>query len=429
MDLRKSRTLFEKAQRVIPGGVNSPVRAFGSVGGTPVFMDRGEGEFLYDVDGNRYLDFVSSWGPLILGHRPPVVLKAVENALKEGTSFGAPTEAEINLAEKVVQMVPSVEKVRMVSSGTEAAMTAIRIARGFTGRDKILKFEGCYHGHSDSFLMKAGSGVATLGIPGSPGVPKSLAADTLLAPYNDWRAVEKLAQAFGNDLAAIIVEPVAGNMGTVLPDEEFLNHLQTITKQTQSLLIFDEVITGFRLSEGGAQKLFGIEPDITCFGKIIGGGLPVGAVGGRCEVMDVLAPAGPVYQAGTLSGNPLAMAAGFATLDFIQKNDIWTFLNQQADLFVNRLKQWIQKKGLPLWVNQIGSMFTIFFTEGPVRDFSSASKTDTRRYAVFFNSLLERGIYFPPSAFETVFMSAAMTQADLEFAFEAITRSLEESFA
>jgi len=429
MDLRKSRTLFEKAQRVIPGGVNSPVRAFGSVGGTPVFMDRGEGEFLYDVDGNRYLDFVSSWGPLILGHRPPVVLKAVENALKEGTSFGAPTEAEINLAEKVVQMVPSVEKVRMVSSGTEAAMTAIRIARGFTGRDKILKFEGCYHGHSDSFLMKAGSGVATLGIPGSPGVPKSLAADTLLAPYNDWRAVEKLAQAFGNDLAAIIVEPVAGNMGTVLPDEEFLNHLQTITKQTQSLLIFDEVITGFRLSEGGAQKLFGIEPDITCFGKIIGGGLPVGAVGGRCEVMDVLAPAGPVYQAGTLSGNPLAMAAGFATLDFIQKNDIWAFLNQQADLFVNRLKQWIQKKGLPLWVNQIGSMFTIFFTEGPVRDFSSASKTDTRRYAVFFNSLLERGIYFPPSAFETVFMSAAMTQADLEFAFEAITRSLEESFA
>lgn len=277
--------------------------------------------------------------------------------------------------------------------------------------------------------MKAGSGVATLGIPGSPGVPKSLAADTLLAPYNDWRAVEKLAQAFGNDLAAIIVEPVAGNMGTVLPDEDFLNHLQTITQQTQSLLIFDEVITGFRLSEGGAQKLFGIEPDITCFGKIIGGGLPVGAVGGRCEVMDVLAPAGPVYQAGTLSGNPLAMAAGFATLDFIQKNDVWTLLNQQADLFVNRLKQWIQKKGLPLWVNQIGSMFTIFFTEEPVREFSSASKTDTRRYAIFFNSLLERGIYFPPSAFETVFISAAMTQADLEFAFEAITRSLEESFA
>ena len=429
MNRGKSKILFEKAQRVIPGGVNSPVRAFGSVGGTPVFIDRGKGQFLFDADGNRYLDFVSSWGPLILGHRPPVVLEAVKDALRRGTSFGAPTKAEINLAEKVVQMVPSVEKVRMVSSGTEAAMTAIRMARGFTGRDKILKFEGCYHGHSDSFLMKAGSGVATLGIPGSPGVPKSLAADTLLAPYNDWRAVEKLVQAHGKDLAAIIVEPVAGNMGTVLPDKDFLNHLQTITQQTQSLLIFDEVITGFRLSDGGAQKIFGIEPDITCFGKIIGGGLPVGAVGGRCEVMDVLAPAGPVYQAGTLSGNPLAMAAGFATLDFLQKNDVWKSLNQRADLFTNRLKKWIQKKNLPLWVNQIGSMFTVFFTEGPVRDFSGASKTDTNRYAVFFNSLLERGIYFPPSAFETVFVSAAMTKADLEFAFEAITRSLEESFA
>ncbi len=429
MNRGKSKILFERAQRVIPGGVNSPVRAFRSVGGTPVFIDRGEGQFLYDADGNRYLDFVSSWGPLILGHRSPVVLEAVEEALKKGTSFGAPTKAEINLAEKVVQMVPSVEKVRMVSSGTEAAMTAIRMARGFTRRDKILKFEGCYHGHSDSFLMKAGSGVATLGIPGSPGVPKSLAADTLLAPYNDWRTVEKLAQAYGSDLAAIIVEPVAGNMGTVLPDEDFLDHLQTITQQSQSLLIFDEVITGFRLSDGGAQKIFGIEPDITCFGKIIGGGLPVGAVGGRCEVMDVLAPAGPVYQAGTLSGNPLAMAAGFATLDFLQKNDVWKSLNQQADRFANRLKQWIQQADLPLWINQIGSMFTIFFTEAPVRDFSSASKTDTHRYAVFFNRLLERGIYFPPSAFETVFVSAAMTQADLEFAFEVITHSLEESFA
>ncbi len=428
MDLKNSETLFQRAQKVIPGGVNSPVRAFGSVGGTPIFMKRGEGAYLYDVDGNRYLDFVSSWGPLILGHRHPVVLEAVQQAAARGTSFGTPTEAEVKLAEKVVQLVPSVEKVRMVNSGTEAAMTAIRLARGFTGRDKILKFEGCYHGHSDSFLMKAGSGVATLGIPGSPGVPKSLAADTLLAPYNDWKAVEKLAHAYANELAAIIVEPVAGNMGTVLPELDFLTHLRAITRETESLLIFDEVITGFRLSEGGAQKVFGIEPDLTCFGKIIGGGLPVGAVGGRCEVMDVLAPAGPVYQAGTLSGNPLAMAAGFATLDFLQKNSVWDQLNEGADAFANRLKQWIQMKGLPLTVNQIGSMFTIFFTEGPIRDFSNASKTDTHRYAVFFNRLLERGIYFPPSAYETVFLSAAMTQTDLEFAFEAITKSLEGSF-
>ena len=428
MNLKNSRNLFERAQKVIPGGVNSPVRAFGAVGGTPIFMERGEGAYLCDTDGNRYLDFVSSWGPLILGHRHPMVLEAVKKAAERGTSFGTPTKAEVDLAEKVVQMVPSVEKVRMVNSGTEAAMTAIRLARGFTGREKILKFEGCYHGHSDSFLMKAGSGVATLGIPGSPGVPKSLVADTLLAPYNDWKAVEKLAQAYGDELAAIIVEPVAGNMGIVLPDPDFLARLRAITRERESLLIFDEVITGFRLSEGGAQKVFGIEPDITCFGKIIGGGLPVGAVGGRCEVMDALAPTGPVYQAGTLSGNPLAMAAGFATLDFLQKNDLWFQLNEKANAFVNRLKKWIQIKKLPLWINQIGSMFTIFFVEGPVGNFSEASRTDTKRYSQFFNNLLKRGVYFPPSAYETVFLSAAMTQADLEFAFEAITRSLEESF-
>ncbi|NOY78544.1 MAG: glutamate-1-semialdehyde 2,1-aminomutase [Calditrichaeota bacterium] len=428
MNQKNSDILFERAQKVIPGGVNSPVRAFGSVGGTPLFMEKGEGAYLYDADGNRYLDFVSSWGPLILGHRHPVVLEAVKKAADRGTSFGTPTKAEVELAEKVVQMVPSVEKVRMVNSGTEATMTAVRLARGFTGRDKILKFEGCYHGHSDSFLMKAGSGVATLGIPGSPGVPKSLAADTLLAPYNDWKAVEKWAQTHGDELAAIIVEPVAGNMGTILPDADFLSRLRAITRKTKSLLIFDEVITGFRLSEGGAQKVYGIEPDLTCFGKIIGGGLPVGAVGGRCEVMDALAPAGPVYQAGTLSGNPLAMAAGWATLDFLQKNDLWFQLNEKANGFTDRLKRWIQTKELPLCINQIGSMFTIFFTKGPVGNFSEASETDTQKYSQFFNALLEKGVYFPPSAYETVFLSTAMTQADLEFAFEAITQSLEEIY-
>ncbi|HDZ12496.1 MAG TPA: glutamate-1-semialdehyde-2,1-aminomutase [Bacteroidetes bacterium] len=423
----RSKAWFEKAQKFIPGGVNSPVRAFGSVGGTPVFIQKGDGPFIIDADGNRYLDFVSSWGPLILGHRHPVVVKAIQKALERGTSFGAPTEAEVALAAKVVELVPSIEKVRMVNSGTEAAMTAVRLARGISNKDKIIKFEGCYHGHSDSFLMKAGSGTATLGIPGSPGVPKSLVSDTLLAPYNDLTAVESLVEAFKGQIAAVIVEPVAGNMGTVPPKEGFLKGLRELTRQAGIFLIFDEVITGFRLSNGGAQELFGVQPDLTCLGKIIGGGLPVGAVGGRCDVMDALAPAGTIYQAGTLSGNPLAMSAGLATLDYLQKYRIPLKLNETSTIFVARLKKWIHQKSLPVTINQVGSMVTLFFTNTAVENFKQASGADAGLYAKFFHSLLERGIYFPPSPFETVFLSHAMQPEDLDMAFDKITVSLLEA--
>ena len=428
MRTTQSAKFFQEAQSVIPGGVNSPVRAFASVGGTPIFFERGEGAFLFDVDGNRYLDFVSSWGPLILGHRHPAVVRAVEEALTKGTSFGAPTEAEIRLAQKVTELVPSVACVRMVNSGTEATMTAIRLARGVTGRSKIVKFEGCYHGHADSFLMKAGSGVATLGIPGSPGVPESLARDTLLAPYNDLKAVEALFDAFPDQIAAIIVEPVAGNMGTVPPRPGFLEGLRALATRAGSLLIFDEVITGFRVSEGGAQKHFNILPDLTCLGKIIGGGLPVGAVGGSCDLMRSLAPTGQVYQAGTLSGNPLAMAAGHATLETLANEEVLPRLNATADTFLTTLQAEISRRGFPVHLNHIASMFTLFFGEGTVSNFEEASRTDAGRYARFFHKLLERGIYFPPSPFETVFLSAAMTEDDLNFAHTAILSSLEEVF-
>ncbi len=426
MKTTRSEELFRKAQAVIPGGVNSPVRAFGSVGGTPIFFDHGKGAFLFDVDGNRFLDFVSSWGPLILGHRHPAVVQAVQEALSRGTSFGAPTEAEIRLAEKVVELVPSVECVRMVNSGTEATMTAIRLARGVTGRSKIVKFEGCYHGHADAFLMKAGSGVATLGIPGSPGVPQNLAEDTLLAPYNDLKAVEALFETFPSQIAAVIVEPVAGNMGTVLPKKGFLEGLRELTRKSGSVLIFDEVITGFRISLGGVQEELGISPDLTCLGKIIGGGLPVGAVGGSCELLRTLAPVGDVYQAGTLSGNPLAMSAGLATLKTLQEKVVIPQLNRLSGAFLSDLQTEIRKRGFPLHLNHTASMFTLYFAEGPVSNFEEASRTNSQQYARFFHKLLNRGVYFPPSPFETVFLSAAMTEEDLSFAQEAILTSLEE---
>ncbi len=428
MNTTHSAELFRTAQKYIPGGVNSPVRAFGAVGGTPIFFTRGEGAYLFDVDGNRYLDFVASWGPLILGHRHPAVLEAIEKTLRKGTSFGAPTEEEIALAQKVAEMVPSVECVRMVNSGTEATMTAIRLARALTERDKIVKFTGCYHGHADAFLLQAGSGVATLGIPGSPGVPKALAADTFLSPYNDLDALKELFRLRGTEIAAVIVEPIAGNMGTVPPQPGFLDGLRTLTQKSGSLLIFDEVITGFRVSEGGAQKLYGIQPDLTCLGKIIGGGLPVGAVGGSCRLLHALAPAGSVYQAGTLSGNPLAMAAGLATLETLRKEAVIPRLNRTAETFADALQTAIHTKGFPIQLNQVGSMFSLFFCEKPVSDFKTASQTNTALYARFFHKLLERGVYFPPSAFETVFLSAVMTQNDLQIALEAIVGSLEEIF-
>ncbi len=428
MQTKYSEALFRKAQTLIPGGVNSPVRAFGSVGGTPLFFQRGQGAYLHDVDGNRYLDFVSSWGPLILGHRHPAVIGAIEKALALGTSFGAPTESEIQLAQKVVELVPSVECVRMVNSGTEATMTAIRLARGLTGRNKIVKFEGCYHGHADAFLMKAGSGLATLGIPGSPGVPASLAEDTLVAPYNNLKAVEILFETHPSEIAAVIVEPVAGNMGTVPPKPGFLEGLRSLTKSTGSFLIFDEVITGFRVSPGGAQEHFGILPDLTCLGKIIGGGLPVGAVGGSCSTMRGLAPTGKVYQAGTLSGNPLAMSAGLATLETLQKEAVVPRLNRTSEEFGRFLQAEIKKKGFPVTLNRLASMFTLYFTKERVSDYSEASRTDAGQYARFFHNLLARGVYFPPSPFETVFLSAAMTEADLDFGLQAIVSALEEVF-
>ena len=413
MKTKKSGVLFKSALSLIPGGVNSPVRAFKSVGGTPLFIKRAKGAVVEDVDGNQLLDYVLSWGPMILGHAPPSVLKAITGAIKQGTSFGAPCEGEVELAKLIVQSVPSMEQVRLVNSGTEAVMSAIRLARGYAKRDAILKFEGCYHGHADHLLVKAGSGVATLGIPDSPGVPESFARQTLTAPYNNFKATEKLIHKHAQNLAAIIVEPVAGNMGVVLPHEEFLPWLRMITKKYEILLIFDEVITGFRVHLGGAQARFNVQPDLTCLGKIIGGGLPIGAYGGKKEIMQMVAPAGPVYQAGTLSGNPVAVAAGIETIRQLKKPGVYKELEQKAQQLAEGLGDAAKKSGIPYFQTRVGSMLGGFFTEGPVTDYESAKKSDTARYAKFFHRMLERGTYFAPSQFEAAFLSTTHTRSQI----------------
>jgi glutamate-1-semialdehyde 2,1-aminomutase len=407
-----TQNLFAQAQKVIPGGVNSPVRAFLSVGGTPVFIREATGAKVVDADGNEYIDYVASWGPMILGHSHPEVVSAIRDAAGRGTSYGAPTALEIGMAERLVAAFPSIEMVRMMSSGTEATMTAIRLARGFTGREKIIKFTGCYHGHADSLLVKAGSGVATLGIPGSPGVPKSLAELTIPLPFNDAGQVRSNMARHGEEIACIIVEPVAGNMGVVQPRPGFLETLREVTHASGSLLIFDEVITGFRLAYGGWQTLTGMVPDLTCLGKIIGGGLPVGALGGRREIMGHLAPTGPVYQAGTLSGNPLAMSAGIATLDILRGASYAVIERRAADLCAGFLDLFLEK-GLPVRINRVGSMFTLFFTADDVVDFETASRSDTTLFARFFQGMLAAGINLAPAQFEAGFVSFAHTDDDI----------------
>ena len=416
----KSKKLFEEAMRIIPGGVNSPVRAARSVGADPIFVDHGRGARIYDVDGKSYLDFVSSWGPLICGHATPWVLKAIEEAAHNGTSFGAPTEAETTLAQRINQFYPGMEMVRLVNSGTEAGMTAIRLARGFTGRDKIIKFQGCYHGHADSLLVAAGSGVATLGIPGCPGIPAPLAELTLTVPYNNANALTEVFQKQGQEIAAVIVEPVAGNMGLVPPEPDFLPTIERLTKEHGALFICDEVITGFRLGLGGAQAHFGLKPDITMLGKIIGGGLPLAAFGGRREVMEKLAPVGGVYQAGTLSGNPLAVAAGLAAIDYLAAQpSIYNRLASSSKRLAEGLVNLARDKGLPVCGNQLGSMSTLFFTEGPVRDYESAMRSDAAIYGTFWRGMLEKGFWFAPSQFEVCFTSAGMIPDDIDETLDA----------
>jgi glutamate-1-semialdehyde 2,1-aminomutase len=407
MSHSKSEELFRRAQKVIPGGVNSPVRAFRSVGGNPLFLARGQGSHVFDVDGNEYIDYVGSWGPLLLGHRHPEILAAIEGALEIGTSFGAPTEAEVEIAEAIRDAVPSMEMVRLVNSGTEATMSALRVARGFTGRDLTIKFEGCYHGHVDSLLVKTGSGVATLGIADTQGVPRAFCDTTIALPYNSAQAVEDAFRAHPDRIAAVIVEPVVGNMGCVPPLPGYLQALRDITARHGALLIFDEVMTGFRVAFGGAQRRYGIHPDLTTLGKVIGGGLPVGAYGGRRDIMNMVAPVGPIYQAGTLSGNPLAVAAGLAMLRHLKAHpEIYDQLERRAAELCAAAPEGVT-------VNRVGSMFTFFFTEGPVTDWESAKKCDTARFGRFFRGMLERGIYLAPSQFEAAFLSAAHSEEDI----------------
>src|SRR6202163_3752370 len=411
----QSRKLQKRAEQFIPGGVNSPVRAFGAVGGDPLYIVRGQGSHIWDADGNEYVDYIGSWGPLILGHAAPTVVEAVISAVRKGTSFGASTPAEADLAELVISAFPHMEKVRFVSSGTEATMSAIRLARGYTKRKYIVKFEGCYHGHSDALLVKAGSGVATLGIPGSAGVPEEFTQFTLALPYNDICALDQAFEKFKHQIACVIVEPVVGNMGCVPPARGYLEALRAITAHDGALLIFDEVMTGFRLAFGGAQELYGIRPDLTTMGKIIGGGLPVGAYGGASDIMDLVAPLGPVYQAGTLSGNPLAMAAGYATLRYLRDHkDVYSKMEKLTAEVVAGVAAAAQGAGVTMFQNRVGSMFTWFFTEGPVTDWTPAAKSDTEAFGRFFRAMLESGIYLPPSQFEAAFLSAAHTEEDVQ---------------
>lgn len=414
MNTDLSAALFSKAKAVIPGGVNSPVRACKSVGCDPLFVKKAQGVIITDVDGNEFVDFVGSWGPMILGHGHPALIEAVRDTALDGTSFGAPTPLEVELAELVCDSVPSLEKVRFVNSGTEATMSAIRLARGYTGRNVVIKFDGCYHGHADSFLVKAGSGVITLGIPGSPGVPDDIVKNTLSIPYNDADTLEKTLRDENLDIACVIIEPVAGNMGVIVPEHSFLKKLRDLTSELGILLIFDEVITGFRLALGGAQERFGIMPDLTCLGKIIGGGLPVGAYGGKKEIMDTVAPDGPVYQAGTLSGNPLAMAAGLALVKELRKPNFYDELEEKSDWFAGELSRIAGNASVPTVLNRIGSMMTCFFTDSPVTDFESAMKSDTERYGLHFRQMLEGGIWLAPSQFEAAFISAAHDRNHLE---------------
>ena len=423
--MNRSEDLFHRAQRVIPGGVNSPVRAFRAVGGKPLFIQRGNGSRIWDVDGREYIDYVGSWGPLIFGHRSPEVIEALNQVLAIGTSFGAPTEREVELAELITQLLPSVEKVRLVSSGTEATMSAIRLARGFTGRERIIKFDGCYHGHGDSLLVHAGSGVATLGLPDSPGVPSSLAELTSVLPFNDSDALKSEFDRRGSQIACVIIEPVAGNMGCVEPRPGYLELLRDLTKRSGSILIFDEVMTGFRVALGGAQQRYDVQPDLTTMGKVIGGGLPVGAYGGRAEIMDRIAPAGPIYQAGTLSGNPLAVSAGLATLKRLKKDSPYDRLEALGARLERGVIEAAGKAGIQVRVNRVGSMLTFFFTDREVTDFQSAKTSDTERFSRFFHAMIDQGIYLPPSQFEAVFISAAHTESDIDQTVSAATRALE----
>ncbi|MCS7199982.1 MAG: glutamate-1-semialdehyde 2,1-aminomutase [Caldimicrobium sp.] len=422
----RSHLFFQRAKEVIPGGVNSPVRACKAVKSDPIFFERGEGPYLIDVDGNRYLDYVASWGPLILGHAHPNVIAEVYFASKRGTSFGAPTWLEVEMAETIRKYIPSMEKVRLVNSGTEATMSALRLARAFTGRKRIIKFDGCYHGHGDSLLVKSGSGLATFGIPASPGVPEELTAHTLSLPFNDRSAVEEAFQKYGSEIACVILEPVPANMGVIPPKEGFLSFLREITQRYGALLIFDEVITGFRVGLGGAQELFGIKPDLTCLGKIIGGGLPVGAYGGRADIMNLVAPQGPVYQAGTLSGNPIAVSAGLATIRELAKPGTYEKLETLSNLLEMGIKDVLRDLGLPYKVTRFASMLTLFFTSKELVNFQDVLSCDTEKFALFWQGMLKRGIYLPPSQFEAWFVSLAHSEKDIEYTIKAIKETLEE---
>ncbi len=419
MNKDKSDKLFREAKKVLPGGVNSPVRAFSAVGGQPLFIERGEGPFLYDADGNRYIDYVLSWGPLILGHAHPVVTRKLKHAVDRGTSYGAPTALETKLAQLIIDALPSVEMVRFVNSGTEATMSALRLARAYTGREKIVKFIGCYHGHADFLLVRAGSGVATLGLPDSPGVPKAVAKDTLTVDYNDIKGLERAFSDFPNQIAAIIVEPVGGNMGVVPPQADFLEGLRQITNDHGALLIFDEVMTGFRVAYGGAQGYYDIDPDLTTLGKVIGGGLPVGAYGGKEEIMAMVAPSGPMYQAGTLSGNPLAMTAGIETLNTLGKPGVFQDVVQKTKRLTQGMGEAAHQAGVPIFQTQVGTMFSTFFTSEAVTDYKTAKTSDTGRFNRFFHAMLENGVYCAPSQFEAAFMSAVHTEKEIQETIEA----------
>ncbi len=425
LNTRKSAAAFQEAQRHIPGGVNSPVRAFGPVGGHPVFIQSGSGSRIKDIDGNEYIDYVCSWGPLILGHADPQVIEDVKAAVDKGASFGAPTELETRLARLIKELMPSIEKVRMVNSGTEATMSAIRLARGYTKRDLVIKFEGCYHGHVDGLLIKAGSGATTLGVPTSPGVPQGYIDNTVILPFNDSDAVEKFCSERGKEVACIILEPVAGNMGVIPPKPGYLEKLRDITKRHGIVLIFDEVMTGFRVAPGGAQEVYGIRPDLTTMGKIIGGGFPVGAYGGSAEIMDQIAPVGPVYQAGTLSGNPVAMTAGIAMLERLRDKNIYKQLEEKSQRLAEGVKRSASDAGIETYHTRVGSMLCTFFTEDAVYDYATATSSDTERYAKYFNAMLEGGVYLAPSQFEAAFVSTAHSDADIEATIAASCQAME----
>ncbi len=426
--IETSKNLFAKAQNYIPGGVNSPVRAFKSVGGDPLFIKKAKGAYIYDEDDNAYIELINSWGPMILGHAHPIIEEAVKEAAKSSLSFGAPTRKEVEMAELITEMVSSVEKVRMVNSGTEATMSAIRLARGYTGKDKFIKLEGCYHGHGDSFLIAAGSGAATLGVPDSPGVTEGTAKDTITAPFNDLKAIENLVDQFPNQIAAIMLEPVAGNMGCVLPKEGYLEGLRKLCDQNGIVLIFDEVMTGFRLARGGAQEFFDVQPDMTAFGKIIGGGMPVGAYGGKKDIMDFVSPQGPVYQAGTLSGNPIAMAAGYAMLNYLnQNNDIYERLTQKVQKIRDGFEDNLKKLNLNYTINSLGSMISLFFTEKSVENFEDAKTSDIEKFKKYFHSMLNQGVYLAPSQYESLFISDAIEEEEIHKIIAANGVALKEA--